>query len=141
MFRSKDYDYFRSVLERPGMRRAAEGGGGGRRVLSISEALADKDNFYFEVKEGDNRLGFLAFRPIGADAPEDVEIHSCLFTVGSRTVLAVRSAIMQCAAVGFRNFWAIFPSINRGARRVTDAIGFDKLSRDSAPIQVRLLAI
>lgn len=97
---------------------------GGMDGLSAEEALAEPNNVYFEARDGETRLGFVAFRPFWGDV---AEVHTCLLTLGSRSVFALGEAIRQMFSRGYRRILAIFPKSNRGAERVTSALCFQDI--------------
>ena len=116
--RSNDIAYFRSVLARPGMARAAAGG---MEPMDADAALLLPNTEFYEVRDGERRLGFVAFRRLSATV---CDIHACLLTVGSRSVAAVRDAIREMAARGTERIVAVIPVANRAAEAVSRKLGF-----------------
>lgn len=118
--RSSDFDYFRTVMARPAMRRLAAGGALVDDA-TLERALRQPDASYYEVAEGPTRLGFIVFRNV---APMIAELHTCLLTLGRRTREAVRLAIAAVSREGARLIVAAYPAVNRAADRLVTDLGF-----------------
>lgn len=115
---SNDRAYFRSVLERPGIRRAAAGG---LPEIEMEAALNDPRVLFVEVQDKGERLGFVAFRRID---PAVAEVHSALLTLGSRTLSALKSAFQLVAADGVKLFVAIIPLQAKAVILAAHRLGF-----------------
>lgn len=118
--RSTDYAYFRDVLARPGMRRAASANAEVDDSM-LEQALRNPDAAYFVVREDSRRLGFVVFL---MRAPTVAELHTCLLTLGQRTREAVRLAIAGVCREGAQMIVAAYPSANRAADRMLVDVGF-----------------
>lgn len=132
---STDFEYFRSLMQRPALRRACAGAEGCPDEV-VELALTNPDSRYFEVREGDRRLGFMVFI---MRSPSIADFHTCLLTLGSRTREAARRAIQAMASGGLQIVLAVYPKVNRAADRLICDLGFidsDEL-REVYPSELR----
>lgn len=116
---SSDFDYFRSLMKRPALRRACAGCDCDDSVVEL--ALKNRNAHYYEARDGENRLGFVVFI---LRSPAIADFHTCLLTIGSRTREAARRAISAMAARGLRQVLAVYPNANRAAHRFICDLGF-----------------
>jgi hypothetical protein len=133
---SNDLDYFRSVMLRPGILRAIRAGLDA--PMDVEAALRQPCNLFYLVREGEDRRGFIVFQRCGKTAL----IHTCLLTLGSRTLAAMRGAIQDMGARGFRKIVAVFPRTYRAATRAVERLGFcDEAVPVGAPDNFRVMTL
>lgn len=95
--------------------------GGDVSDVSLEDALAQPNAIFYDVRDGDYRLGFIVFLLRGLGV---AELHTCLLTLGQRTREAVRLAISDMVRAGTRLLLAIYPAVNRAARKLVEDLGF-----------------
>ncbi len=123
--RTKDLNVFMSFLRGKGVERLCMGSSPTKiQDKQIEESLKDDHNQILIIKDGEKKVGWVAFVFLGGTA---YSIHVCLRTIGRKTRDAIALALKYMKIVEHAShIYAVYPKDREAVARLANHLGFQE---------------